>query len=203
MSVSVTALAGPVPQATSDSVITQKHLLRCCAAEVVREVGLLVYDEVHYLRDAERGVVWEESIILAPKGCRMAFLSATIPNTTEFASWVAATHGSPVHVVYTEYRPTPLQHYMFPAGKGLCVDFSDRASCGCCYCRTVLHSCHCIMLLQVRQHCSALALTELDGPSLTLLDAYSAVTCWWQVLMVCSWLWMSVVSSVTTTSRQQ
>ncbi|KAF6249314.1 antiviral helicase [Scenedesmus sp. NREL 46B-D3] len=85
-------------------------------AEVVREVGLLVYDEVHYLRDAERGVVWEESIVLAPKACRMAFLSATIPNSAEFAGWVAATHGSPVHVVYTEYRPTPLQHYLFPAG---------------------------------------------------------------------------------------
>jgi hypothetical protein len=83
---------------------------------VVREVGLLVYDEIHYLRDAERGVVWEESIILAPKGARMTFLSATLPNTAEFAGWVAATHGSPVHVVYTEYRPTPLQHYMFPAG---------------------------------------------------------------------------------------
>jgi ATP-dependent RNA helicase DOB1 len=82
----------------------------------VREVGLLVYDEVHYLRDTERGVVWEESIILAPKATRMAFLSATLPNSAEFAGWVAATHGSPVHVVYTEYRPTPLQHYMFPAG---------------------------------------------------------------------------------------
>jgi len=22
----------------------------------------------------------------------------------------------PCHVVYTEYRPTPLQHYIFPAG---------------------------------------------------------------------------------------
>jgi ATP-dependent RNA helicase DOB1 len=87
-----------------------------CPAEVVREVGLLVYDEVHYLRDTERGVVWEESIILAPKATRMAFLSATLPNSAEFAGWVAATHGSPVHVVYTEYRPTPLQHYMFPAG---------------------------------------------------------------------------------------
>uniref|UniRef100_A0A383W508 Helicase ATP-binding domain-containing protein n=1 Tax=Tetradesmus obliquus TaxID=3088 RepID=A0A383W508_TETOB len=96
-------------------------------AEVVREVGLLVYDEVHYLRDAERGVVWEESIILAPKGCRMAFLSATIPNSAEFAGWVAATHGSPVHVVYTEYRPTPLQHYLFPAGaEGLFMVVDER-----------------------------------------------------------------------------
>ena len=54
-------------------------------AEVVREVQLLVYDEIHYLRDKERGVVWEESIVLAPKSCRFAFLSATIPNAKEFA----------------------------------------------------------------------------------------------------------------------
>ncbi len=44
------------------------------------------------------------------------FLSATIPNAREFAEWVAKTHRSPCHVVYTDYRPTPLQHYLFPAG---------------------------------------------------------------------------------------
>lgn len=37
----------------------------------------------------ERGVVWEESIVLAPKSARFAFLSATIPNAREFAEWVA------------------------------------------------------------------------------------------------------------------
>jgi hypothetical protein len=41
-------------------------LLAACT-EVVREVALIVYDEIHYLRDKERGVVWEESIILAPR----------------------------------------------------------------------------------------------------------------------------------------
>mmetsp|Transcript_5957 Transcript_5957/g.15823 ORF Transcript_5957/g.15823 Transcript_5957/m.15823 type:complete len:1086 (-) Transcript_5957:281-3538(-) len=85
-------------------------------SEVVREVSLIVYDEIHYLRDKERGVVWEESIVLAPKSARFAFLSATIPNAREFAQWVAKVHGSPCHVVYTDYRPTPLQHYIFPAG---------------------------------------------------------------------------------------
>ena len=60
-------------------------LLYLPSTEVVREVQLLVYDEIHYLRDKERGVVWEESIILAPKSCRFAFLSATIPNAKEFA----------------------------------------------------------------------------------------------------------------------
>lgn len=47
-------------------------------SEVIREVSLIVYDEIHYLRDKERGVVWEESIILAPKSTRFAFLSATL-----------------------------------------------------------------------------------------------------------------------------
>eukprot|EP00884_Botryococcus_braunii_P015663 jgi/Botrbrau1/2780/Bobra.0164s0057.1 len=85
-------------------------------SEVVRETALIVYDEIHYLRDKERGVVWEESIILAPKLARFAFLSATIPNARDFAEWIAQTHRSPCHVVYTDYRPTPLQHYVFPSG---------------------------------------------------------------------------------------
>eukprot|EP00890_Picochlorum_soloecismus_P006631 jgi/Picsp_1/793/NSC_04282-R1_superkiller viralicidic activity 2-like 2 len=85
-------------------------------SEVVREVSLIIYDEIHYLRDKERGVVWEESIILAPRSARFAFLSATIPNARDFAEWIADTHDSPCHVVYTDYRPTPLQHFIFPAG---------------------------------------------------------------------------------------
>ncbi|GFR46723.1 hypothetical protein Agub_g8346 [Astrephomene gubernaculifera] len=96
-------------------------------SEVVREVQLIVYDEIHYLRDKERGVVWEESIILAPRQARFVFLSATIPNAREFAEWVSKTHRSPCHVVYTDYRPTPLQHYMFPAGgDGLYMVVDER-----------------------------------------------------------------------------
>ena len=60
--------------------------------------------------------VWEESIVLLPHRVRFVFLSATIPNASEFAAWVARVHMQPCHVVYTGYRPTPLQHYMFPAG---------------------------------------------------------------------------------------
>lgn len=44
------------------------------------------------------------------------FLSATLANATEFAAWVAGLHKQPCHVVYTDYRPTPLQHYAFPIG---------------------------------------------------------------------------------------
>jgi ATP-dependent RNA helicase DOB1 len=96
-------------------------------SEVIREVSLVVYDEIHYLRDKERGVVWEESIILAPKSTRFAFLSATLPNARDFAEWIASTHSSPCHVVYTDYRPTPLQHFLFPAGgQGIFLVVDDK-----------------------------------------------------------------------------
>ena len=68
------------------------------------------------LTQEARGVVWEETIILLPDKVRYVFLSATIPNAMQFAEWITKTHGQPCHVVYTDFRPTPLQHYFFPAG---------------------------------------------------------------------------------------
>ena len=34
----------------------------------------------------------------------------------QFAEWITKTHNQPCHVVYTDFRPTPLQHYFFPQG---------------------------------------------------------------------------------------
>ncbi|KAL8871178.1 MAG: hypothetical protein Q9174_002936 [Haloplaca sp. 1 TL-2023] len=85
-------------------------------SEIMREVAWVVFDEIHYMRDKARGVVWEETIILLPDKVRYVFLSATIPNAMQFAEWITKTHGQPCHVVYTDFRPTPLQHYFHPAG---------------------------------------------------------------------------------------
>ena len=72
------------------------------------------------MQDRERGVVWEETIIFLPLETKMVFLSATLSNAAQFAAWVAALHRQPCHVVYTDFRPTPLQHYAFaPGAKGL------------------------------------------------------------------------------------
>ena len=46
-------------------------------SEILREVAWVIFDEVHYMRDKERGVVWEESIILLPHKVRFLFLSAS------------------------------------------------------------------------------------------------------------------------------
>ena len=96
-------------------------------SDVVREVKWIIFDEVHYMRDRERGVVWEESIVFAPSGCKFVFLSATLPNAHEFAEWITHLHAHPCHVVYTDYRPTPLQHYAFPkGGNGLHLIVNER-----------------------------------------------------------------------------
>ncbi|KAK4742146.1 hypothetical protein SAY87_000147 [Trapa incisa] len=96
-------------------------------SEIMREVAWVIFDEVHYMRDRERGVVWEESIVMAPKNSRFVFLSATVPNAKEFADWVAKVHRQPCHIVYTDYRPTPLQHYIFPSGgDGLYLVVDDK-----------------------------------------------------------------------------
>ena len=54
-------------------------------SEIMREVGWVIFDEIHYMRDKERGVVWEETIILLPHNVHYVFLSATIPNARQFA----------------------------------------------------------------------------------------------------------------------
>jgi len=112
-------------------------------SEVMREVGWVVFDEIHYMRDkgminylflkcfsfkisykllslkiyvsdehlkkiefvrrkhlkiccvwdiSERGVVWEETIILLPDNVHYVFLSATIPNARQFAEWICHLH---------------------------------------------------------------------------------------------------------------
>lgn len=85
-------------------------------SDVSREMAWVVFDEVHYMRDRDRGVVWEETIILLPDSVRLVFLSATIPNAREFAEWICRIKHQPCHIIYTDKRPVPLQHYLFPAG---------------------------------------------------------------------------------------
>lgn len=82
-------------------------------ADLIRDIEWVVFDEVHYVNDSERGVVWEEVIIMLPQYVNMIFLSATTPNTIEFSDWIGRTKRKPVHVIRTSYRPVPLSHYLW------------------------------------------------------------------------------------------
>ncbi|KAL6771135.1 hypothetical protein ACKKBF_B34065 [Auxenochlorella protothecoides x Auxenochlorella symbiontica] len=86
-------------------------------ADVVRDIEWVVFDEVHYVNDAERGVVWEEVIIMLPPHVKLVLLSATVPNVLEFADWVGRTKRQVIHVTGTTRRPTPLEHSLYHGGQ--------------------------------------------------------------------------------------
>ena len=87
-------------------------------ADLIRDVEYVIFDEVHYVNDLERGVVWEEVIIMLPEHVSLILLSATVPNTYEFASWVGRTKKKNIYVISTPKRPVPLEHFLW-ANKGV------------------------------------------------------------------------------------
>jgi ATP-dependent RNA helicase DOB1 len=117
---------------TASCLVMTTEILRSMlyrGSEIMREVAWVIFDEIHYMRDKTRGVVWEETIILLPDKVRYVFLSATIPNAFQFAEWIAKIHRQACHVVYTDFRPTPLQNYFFPSGsKGIYLIVDEKGN---------------------------------------------------------------------------
>ena len=85
-------------------------------ADLIRDVEWVIFDEVHYVNDAERGVVWEEVIIMLPAHVGLILLSATVPNVFEFADWVGRTKRKKIFVTGTKKRPVPLEHCIYFGG---------------------------------------------------------------------------------------
>ena len=87
------------------------------------DLGAVVFDEVHYINDPERGSVWEQSILLLPSQVQMLMLSATIDKPENFAGWIeteknnqARLENRPSKKMYltpTYERVVPLSHYMW------------------------------------------------------------------------------------------
>ncbi|HNX68075.1 MAG TPA: DEAD/DEAH box helicase [Candidatus Omnitrophota bacterium] len=78
----------------------------------IRRVGWVIFDEVHYMDDPERGTVWEEALLFTPPEIRLLALSATIPNVRELAQWIQQIHQRPIQVIEESHRPVPL-HFLF------------------------------------------------------------------------------------------
>ncbi len=68
----------------------------------------VIFDEVHYLDDVERGTVWEEAILFTPPHINLLALSATVPNVEQIAQWIRDVHQRPVEVIEETHRPVPL-----------------------------------------------------------------------------------------------
>ncbi|XP_019726405.1 superkiller complex protein 2 isoform X1 [Hippocampus comes] len=82
-------------------------------SEVIRDLEWVIFDEVHYINDAERGVVWEEVLIMLPDHVSIILLSATVPNALEFSEWIGRIKKKHIYVISTLKRPVPLEHYLY------------------------------------------------------------------------------------------
>ena len=56
---------------------------------ILDNLKTVVFDELHYLGDVDRGGVWEQSIILSDPKTQLLSLSATIGNNEDVARWMA------------------------------------------------------------------------------------------------------------------
>ena len=83
------------------------------------ELACVVFDEIHYINDLDRGRVWEETIMMLPHHIQMVMLSATLDSPEKFALWCETRGHSTnindktVYLTTTYERVVPLTHYSF------------------------------------------------------------------------------------------
>lgn len=85
----------------------------------LEQVSHIVFDEIHWLNDEERGTVWEESIILAPPHMKILGLSATIANAKQLVEWIQNIREEEVALIEENQRIVPLDYYYFSKDTGL------------------------------------------------------------------------------------
>lgn len=85
--------------------------------DVETELAGVIFDEVHYIADKDRGAVWEQALLMIPPHIPLLLLSATIHKPERFAQWIEKRHGDvpglDVYLLPTTRRVVPLTHYMW------------------------------------------------------------------------------------------
>ncbi|MFM2077947.1 MAG: hypothetical protein RJA49_1837 [Actinomycetota bacterium] len=75
----------------------------------LRDLAVVVLDEVHFLQDTYRGPVWEEVIVHLPVHVKLVCLSATVSNAAELADWISTVRG-PTRAILEDRRPVRLDN---------------------------------------------------------------------------------------------
>lgn len=57
--------------------------------ELLNDLKTVIFDELHYLGDVDRGGIWEQSIFLSEPETQLLSLSATIGNNRDIAGWMS------------------------------------------------------------------------------------------------------------------
>ena len=80
-------------------------------------LGYVVFDEIHYINNEDRGYVWEECLINMPDNIILIMLSATITFPEELSNWISEIKKRKVNLIGNDKRPVPLKHYLYDQEK--------------------------------------------------------------------------------------
>lgn len=95
--------------------------------DIKNDLGCVIFDEVHYINDSERGTVWENTIMLLPDHIQFVMLSATIGNPEVFSNWISNIKGKEVAICSTNKRVVPLVIYNYFVSPQSIIDkISDK-----------------------------------------------------------------------------
>jgi len=96
------------------------------------ELGCVIFDEIHFICDENRGHVWESSIMLLPRHIQMIGLSATLDDPCKFSYWLEnrgeeKNNNKIVYLTTKKERAVPLIHYSFiTATQGIFKSIKDK-----------------------------------------------------------------------------
>ena len=77
------------------------------------EIGCIIFDEVHYINDMDRGSIWEQSIMSIPNNIQLIMLSATLNNPNDFGKWIEKVQRKPTNIISTNFRIVPLYFKLY------------------------------------------------------------------------------------------
>ena len=60
---------------------------------MLKDLKTVVFDELHYLNDEDRGGVWEQSILFTKPKTQILALSGTMGNAGDITDWISSTKG--------------------------------------------------------------------------------------------------------------
>ena len=107
--------------------------------DIVNELACVVFDEIHFICDENRGHIWEQTLMMLPKNIQIIGLSATLDNPEKFAQWIENRNTNTniieeknddkiVYLTKKLIRAIPLIHYSFITASGVNKVFKDKTT---------------------------------------------------------------------------
>lgn len=108
--------------------------------DIENELGCVIFDEIHFICDENRGHIWEQTIMMLPRHIQIVGLSATLDNPERFAQWIenrdlrennnnnVSCDKKNVYLTKKFIRAIPLIHYSFITATGVGKVFKDKST---------------------------------------------------------------------------